>query len=72
MDENGEKNGKNMGGYQRFEWKKSKIWKKSGGGCDFGQIWENIPYVPGISPPLPGGTGIFPAGPRDTSPKILR
>ena len=36
-----------MGGCQKFEWKKSKIWKKSGGGCDFGPIWENIPYVPG-------------------------
>ena len=22
--------------------------KKSGGECDFGPIWENIPYVPGI------------------------
>ena len=42
------KYGKNMGGCQKFWLKKSKIWKKSGGGCDFGSIWENIPYVPGI------------------------
>ena len=34
-----------MGGCQNFGWKKSKKWKKSGGGCNFGLIWENIPYL---------------------------
>ena len=40
--------GKNKGGCPKFGWKKSKIWKKSGGGCDFGLIWENRSYLPGI------------------------
>ena len=31
-----------MGGCQNFGWKKSKKWKKSGGGCNFGLIlgWD--------------------------------
>ena len=54
------KRGKNMGGCQNFGWKKSKKWKKSGGGCNFGLIWENIQYLYRIfscSPPLPSVPG---------------
>ena len=49
-----------MGGCQNFGWKKSKKWKKSGGGCNFGLIWENIQYLYRIfscSPPLPSVPG---------------
>ena len=35
-------------GVQKFGGKNPKKGKNLGGGCHFGLIWENIPYVPGI------------------------
>ena len=54
------KNGKNLGGYQKFGRKKSPKRKKCGVLCNFGMICKNSAYLPGIfSRPPPWFRPIF-------------